>query len=117
MFDPGEVSYEALLRVFWEGHDPTQGMRQGNDMGTQYRSGIYTSDPEERRLAEESLERVRARFDLPIHTELGPASDFWAAEDYHQDYYRKNPARYAMYRRGCGRDARLEQLWGDEASH
>ena len=98
VFDPKKVSYEALLKTFWESHDPTQGMRQGNDVGTQYRSGIYVSSPEQRRLAEES----RAAFQKSlakagygeVTTEILDAPPFYYAEDYHQQYLAKNPNGY-----------------------
>jgi len=98
VFDPAAVSYEDLLKVFWEGHDPTQGMRQGNDVGTQYRSGIYFYDDEQRRSAEASRdafqqELSRARYGL-ITTEILPAPEFYYAEDYHQQYLAKNPGGY-----------------------
>jgi peptide-methionine (S)-S-oxide reductase len=98
VFDPEQVSYEALLRVFWENHDPTQGMRQGNDVGTQYRSGIYVFDDEQRRAAEASREmfqeRLRASGYGDITTEILDAPTFYYAEDYHQQYLAKNPAGY-----------------------
>jgi peptide-methionine (S)-S-oxide reductase len=98
VFDPKKVSYEALLKTFWESHDPTQGMRQGNDVGTQYRSGIYVSSPEQRRIAEET----RAAFQKglkkagygEITTEILEAPPFYYAEDYHQQYLAKNPNGY-----------------------
>jgi peptide-methionine (S)-S-oxide reductase len=98
VFDPKLVSYEQLLKVFWEGHDPTQGMRQGNDVGTQYRSGIYTYDDAQRAAAEASREvyakaLAAAGFD-PITTEIAPAGPFYFAEDYHQQYLAKNPLGY-----------------------
>ena len=97
-FDPKATSYEALLRIFWESHDPTQGMRQGNDVGTQYRSGIYVYSPEQRRLAETSRDAYQkvlsaARYG-PITTEIIDAPEFYYAEDYHQQYLAKNPAGY-----------------------
>ena len=97
-FDPKATSYEALLRIFWESHDPTQGMRQGNDVGTQYRSGIYVYSPEQRRLAEASRDAYQkvlsaARYG-PITTEIIDAPEFYYAEDYHQQYLAKNPAGY-----------------------
>jgi peptide-methionine (S)-S-oxide reductase len=98
VYDPRAVSYETLLRVFWEGHDPTQGMRQGNDVGTQYRSVIYVYSPEQRRAAEASREadqRVLSRAGFGrITTEIGDAPEFYYAEDYHQQYLAKNPAGY-----------------------
>jgi peptide-methionine (S)-S-oxide reductase len=98
VFDPSEVSYEKLLRVFWEGHDPTQGMRQGNDMGTQYRSGIYTFGDEQAALAVASRDTFQRALDKAgygcITTEILPASAFYYAEDYHQQYLAKNPNGY-----------------------
>ena len=98
VYDPKVVSYEELLRVFWENHDPTQGMRQGNDVGTQYRSGIYTFDDTQRREAEASREayqkRLRSAGYDPITTEILPAPEFYYAEDYHQQYLAKNPDGY-----------------------
>jgi peptide-methionine (S)-S-oxide reductase len=98
VYDPAQVSYEALLRVFWESHDPTQGMRQGNDTGTQYRSAIYTYDEDQRRAAEASRaayrEALRAAGYGPITTEIRPAPPFYYAEDYHQQYLAKNPEGY-----------------------
>jgi peptide-methionine (S)-S-oxide reductase len=98
VFDPARVSYESLLSVFWEGHDPTQGMRQGNDVGTQYRSAIYVFDPAQRAAAEASKAdyegRVRAAGYGPITTEIEEAPEFYYAEDYHQQYLAKNPDGY-----------------------
>jgi len=98
VFDPQQTSYETLLRIFWENHDPTQGMRQGNDVGTQYRSAIYTFSPEQRRLAEASRDRYQQRLDAagygPITTEIAAAPPFYYAEDYHQQYLAKNPDGY-----------------------
>ena len=98
VFDPAETSYEDLLRTFWEGHDPTQGMRQGNDMGTQYRSGIYTYDAEQAAAAEASLANFQPALSGAgygdITTEILPAPEFYYAEDYHQQYLAKNPGGY-----------------------
>jgi peptide-methionine (S)-S-oxide reductase len=97
-FDPSKVSYETLLAVFWESHDPTQGMRQGNDVGTQYRSAIYYYDEPQRRAAEASRDAYQtaltARGYGTITTEIGPAQEFYYAEDYHQQYLAKNPGGY-----------------------
>jgi peptide-methionine (S)-S-oxide reductase len=98
VYDPSRIGYAQLLKVFWEGHDPTQGMRQGNDRGTQYRSGIYVFDEEQRALAEASREAFqqaldRARFGA-ITTEILPAPEFYYAEEYHQQYLAKNPGGY-----------------------
>ena len=98
VYDPGAISFEELLTVFWEAHDPTQGMRQGNDLGTQYRSGIYTDDPLERATAEASRERYQAALEGAgfgtITTEIRPLGPFYYAEDYHQQYLAKNPGGY-----------------------
>jgi peptide-methionine (S)-S-oxide reductase len=98
VFDPRAVSYETLLRVFWESHDPTQGMRQGNDVGTQYRSAIYTTSDAQRRAAEASRDayarELSSRGYGPITTEIAPAGEFYYAEDYHQQYLEKNPGGY-----------------------
>ena len=118
IYDPAKVTYAKLLEVFWRNIDPTVKDRQFCDSGSQYRSGIYYSSPEQKRLAEAAraqLEKTKP-FKAPIVTEILAASDFWAAEDYHQDYYKKNPVRYKVYRTGCGRDARLEELWGKLAN-
>ena len=98
VYDPKVLSYDALLKTFWEGHDPTQGMRQGNDVGTQYRSGIYVYTPEQRRLADASRDAYQrvltaARYG-PITTEIVDAPEFYYAEDYHQQYLSKNPFGY-----------------------
>jgi peptide-methionine (S)-S-oxide reductase len=98
VFDPKKIGYEALLRAFWEGHDPTQGMRQGNDVGTQYRSGIYVYSPEQRQAVEASRDSyqaalTKARYDR-ITTEIVDAPEFFYAEDYHQQYLAKNPHGY-----------------------
>ena len=98
VYDPDKVSFEALLKVFWENHDPTQGMRQGNDVGTQYRSGVYVSDPEQRAAAEASKAAFEARLGEAgygaITTEILAAPEFYFAEDYHQQYLAKNPSGY-----------------------
>ncbi len=97
-FDPAQVSYDALLKIFWERHDPTQGLRQGNDIGSQYRSAIYCTDDAQRTAAEASRERYQRGLDAarlgPITTEICPAPEFFAAEDYHQQYLAKNPDGY-----------------------
>jgi len=113
-FDPKKVTYAQLLQVFWHNVDPLTPNAQFCDHGEQYRSAIFVADAEQRRLAEESLRALQAskRFDKPIVTQILPAGEFYPAEEYHQDYYRKNPLRYRYYRYSCGRDARLEALWG-----
>jgi peptide-methionine (S)-S-oxide reductase len=113
-FDPAKVSYEKLLDVFWLNHDPTTIDRQFCDSGSQYRPGIYWHDEAQKKAAEASkakYEKLKT-FKQPIITPIVKASQFWPAEDYHQDYYRKNPARYKLYSTGCGRYARLDELWG-----
>lgn len=98
IFDPARISYATLLRRFWEGHDPTQGMRQGNDVGTQYRSGIYTCDRAQEEAARESMAAYQERLSQagfgPITTEIVPAPEFYFAEDFHQQYLAKNPGGY-----------------------
>jgi peptide-methionine (S)-S-oxide reductase len=105
VYDPAEVSYDELLRAFWESHDPTQGMRQGNDLGTQYRSGIYVQDENERQAAERSRDAYAARLKAAgrglITTEILAAPAFYYAEDYHQQYLAKNPGGYCGLG-GCG---------------
>ncbi len=117
LYDPTRVGYARLLEIFWHNVDPLDPHGQFCDKGEQYRSAIFFHDEEQRRLAEESKRRLEEsrRFQQPIATRLVPASDFYLAEAYHQDYYRKNPLRYRFYRRTCGRDARLEALWGEDA--
>jgi peptide-methionine (S)-S-oxide reductase len=98
VWDPAKTSYDEILRIFWENHDPTQGMRQGNDVGTQYRSAIYYADESQREAAEASKamfqERLRESGYGDIATEIAPAGDFYYAEDYHQQYLAKNPNGY-----------------------
>lgn len=112
-YDPKTVSYPQLLDHFWRNIDPTVKNRQFCDIGTQYRSGIYWQNEGERRAAEASRDALLASRKVPrIETEIIAASTFYPAEEYHQDYYRKNSVRYAYYRLSCGRDARLKQIWG-----
>jgi peptide-methionine (S)-S-oxide reductase len=112
-FDPSKVSYQKLLDVFWRNHDPLAKDRQFCDSGHQYRAAIFYHDEEQRTLAEESKRAVQAKFaPRQVFTEIVPSGPFYKAEDYHQDYYEKNPIRYKFYRFNCGRDQRLEELWG-----
>ena len=113
-YDPAKVSYEKLLDVFWHNVDPTDASGQFCDKGNQYRSAIFYHDDAQKRLAEESKKNVAKSLKVPgpIATEIVAASTFYPAEDYHQMYYTKNPIRYHFYRRGCGRDNRLEEVWG-----
>ena len=115
VYDPKRISYARLLEVFWRNIDPLTANAQFCDHGTQYRSGIFYHDAEQRRLAEDSKRALEAsgRFKGPIVTEIVAAGTFYPAEEYHQDYYKKNPIRYKFYRAGCGRDQRLAELWGD----
>jgi peptide-methionine (S)-S-oxide reductase len=117
VFDPRKVGYEKLLEVFWVNVDPTVSDRQFCDIGSQYRPAIFVHDEAQRRAAEASKAKVAREkpFREPIVTPIETATTFYPAEDYHQDYYRKNPIRYRYYRSGCGRDARLKELWGDRA--
>jgi peptide-methionine (S)-S-oxide reductase len=112
VYDPAKVSYEKLLDVFWHNIDPLAKDRQFCDRGDQYRTAIFYHGDEQRRLAEATKMTVEKRFKQPVATEIVAAGPFTKAEDYHQDYYLKNPVRYKFYRFNCGRDARLEELWG-----
>jgi peptide-methionine (S)-S-oxide reductase len=115
VYDPKKVSYERLLEQFWVNHDPTVTDRQFCDIGSQYRPSIFWHDEEQKRLAEASKAKWEKEkpFKQPIVTPIEKATEFWAAEDYHQGYYMKNPIRYKFYVTGCGRYARLDQLWGN----
>ena len=113
-FDPSKVSYDRLLDAFWINHDPTVKDRQFCDVGSQYRPEIFYHSEEQKRLAEASKAKWdKAKpFKQAIVTPITAASEFWPAEDYHQDYYKKNPVQYRFYVTGCGRYTRLDQLWG-----
>lgn len=119
VFDPRKVSYAQLVEYFWHTIDPTTKNQQFCDVGTPYRTAIFALDAEQLRIAQESKARLEKSkpFRDPIVTEIVLAGPFYPAEEYHQDYYKKNPLRYSFYRNGCGRDARLKQLWGDKAGH
>jgi len=114
VYDPRKVSYEKLLDVFWKNVDPTVRDRQFCDIGSQYRTSIFYHTEGQKRLAEASKAALikTKPFKDSVVTPVAPAGEFWPAEDYHQDFYVKNPVRYKFYRTGCGRDARLKQLWG-----
>ena len=115
VYDPAKVSYPQLLDYFWHTIDPTVKDRQFCDSGTQYRSGIYFQTEAERKAAEESRNALLKEGKVKqVYTEIQLAKVFYPAEEYHQDYSKKNPVRYAYYRRGCGRDARLAQIWGSK---
>jgi len=117
-YDPAKVSYAKLLEVFWRNIDPTQKDAQFCDQGSQYRSGVFYHDEEQKRLADASRQALQKNkpFRGEIVTEITPASSFYAAEGYHQDFHQKNPTRYKFYKSGCGREARLQQLWGKPGS-
>jgi peptide-methionine (S)-S-oxide reductase len=117
VFDPAKTSYERLLEVFWHNVDPFQKDGQFCDHGTQYRSAIFYRDEAQRKAAEESKRKLeeQPRFKGKIVTQIVVASTFYPAEEYHQDFYKKNPVRYHSYREGCGRDARLKEIWGEAA--
>ena len=117
-YDPAKVSYERLLEVFWVNVDPTVKDRQFCDAGTQYRTAIFYGSEAQRKAAEASKASIEKSkpFKEPIVTPIEMAGTFYPAEEYHQDYYTKNPIRYSYYRTGCGRDARLKELWGDRAA-
>lgn len=119
VYDPAKVSYEDLLKVFWVNIDPTVKNRQFCDRGSQYRSGIFPIDEAQKVAAIDSRNFLSENkpFEAEIVTEVTQATTFYPAEVYHQDYYMKNPLRYKYYRHGCGRDKRLQELWGDAASH
>jgi peptide-methionine (S)-S-oxide reductase len=111
VYDPSKISYEKLLDIFWKNIDPTVKDQQFCDHGHQYRTAIFYYNDEQRQLAEASKAKVAARFGT-VYTEIVPASTFYPAEEYHQDYHKKNPIRYKFYRTTCGRDKRLKELWG-----
>ncbi len=118
-YDSSKISYAQLLEVFWPTIDPITANAQFCDKGPQYRSAIFYADAQEQRLAEASKAALDSSGKLPgpVVTEILAATTFYPAEEYHQDYHSKNPIRYAYYRNGCGRDARLEQLWGKKADY
>ena len=114
LYDPSRVSYTELLNVFWMNIDPTQENGQFADIGAQYRTAIFYHSEEQKRLAEASKKELKntGRFSKEIVTEIVPATPFYRAEEYHQDYYKKNPLRYKIYRYGSGRDDYLVRKWG-----
>lgn len=117
VFDPKVVSYELLVDVFWHTHDPTTPNRQFCDAGDQYRPELFWHSEAQRKVAVASKARIEKEktFKEPIATKITKAETFWTAENYHQDFHMKNPAHYQRYRGGCGRDARVKELWGDKA--
>jgi peptide-methionine (S)-S-oxide reductase len=113
VYDPSKVTYAKLLDTFWRNIDPLAKDKQFCDSGTEYRSAIFYLDEEQKKLAEETKKTVEAKFaPKQVYTQIVKATEFYKAEDYHQDFYKKNEARYKFYRWNCGRDQRLEQLWG-----
>ena len=116
-YDPKQVSYERLLHIFWRSVDPTDDGGQFCDRGESYKTAIFVGNERERRLAETSRETLKESMvlDAPVVTPIEPAGVFYPAEDYHQDYYTKNPIRYRFYRFSCGRDSRVKQVWGRQA--
>jgi len=116
LYDPAQITYTELLDVFWRNIDPTTRDRQFVDTGSQYRTAIFYHNDEQKRLAEDSKKKLDAlgRFGKPIVTEIVPAGKFYAAEEYHQDYYKKSSTRYKFYRFNSGRDQYLERIWGKE---
>jgi peptide-methionine (S)-S-oxide reductase len=115
VYDSTKVSYERLLRIYWHNVDPFDGTGQFCDRGSQYRPAVFAHNQRQLRLAENSKATVAERFDQSIAVEIERLDAFYAAEQYHQNYYQKNPDRYTNYRQGCGRDARLREIWGDAA--
>jgi peptide-methionine (S)-S-oxide reductase len=114
-YDPRKVSYQTLLDIYWRNVDPFDAGGQFCDRGVSYRTEIYITNDEERRLAEAAKAAVAKRFGQNVATRITAATPFYEAEEYHQDYHSRNPLRYRYYRSGCGRDARLEKIWGAEA--
>jgi peptide-methionine (S)-S-oxide reductase len=112
VYDPRRVGYAQLLELFWRNVDPLTANRQFCDVGAQYRSAILYRNGEQRRLAEASKTALSGRFTQPVVTEVAPASRFYAAEEYHQDYHNRNPVRYRYYKYTCGRAQRLQEVWG-----
>ena len=113
-YDPKKVSYEKLLEVFWHNIDPLTPNAQFCDVGSQYRTALFYHDETQKRLAERSKKALQGGFKQPIVTQIVSASQFYPAEEYHQDFHVKNPTRYQLYRIGCGRDQRLAELWGSQ---
>lgn len=115
-YDPSQVSYAKLLEVFWQNVDPVDDRGQFCDKGSQYRSAIFYQTEQQAAAAKDSKQTLATseKFNQDIATEVRPASEFYAAEDYHQNYYKTHPVRYKVYRFACGRDQRLEEIWGAE---
>lgn len=116
-FDPDAVSYAELLKIFFRSVDPTDGSGQFCDRGASYSTAIYTMDETQKTEAEAAMQTAASELDRRLATEIIPAPTFWPAEGYHQNYYVENPLRYKVYRYRCGRDKRIENLWGDQAMY
>jgi peptide-methionine (S)-S-oxide reductase len=117
VYEPKKVSYERLLGVFWHNIDPTQDNGQFCDKGLHYRSAVFVGSDAERSAAVKTQKGAQETLGREVVTEIREVGAFWLAEDYHQDFYKKSPTRYRSYRAGCGRDHRLQQLWGKSAGH
>jgi peptide-methionine (S)-S-oxide reductase len=117
VYDPKVLTFERVLEIFWHNIDPFQKNAQFCDRGTQYRSAIFALDARQKAHASKTKEELGRKFGRTIATEINAGAVFWRAEEYHQDFHVKEPAHYQRYRRGCGRDARLQEIWGDEAGH
>jgi peptide-methionine (S)-S-oxide reductase len=115
VYDPSKVSYQKLLDVYWRNVDPFDARGQFCDKGDEYRPEIFVHDAEQKKLAEASKQAVEKKLKQPVVVKVTPAATFYVAEDYHQDYHKKNSVRYKFYRYNCGRDARLEAIWGSAA--
>lgn len=115
VYDTTRVSYNRLLRIYWHNVDPFDGDGQFCDRGSQYRPAIFAHTDHQLRLAQQSKDTIAARFEQEIAVQIQPLKAFYAAEEYHQNYYQKNPSDYKSYRKGCGRDARLRDIWGETA--
>ena len=114
-YDPAKVSYEALVAAFWRSVDPTDGGGQFCDRGQSYQTAVFVANEKQRGVAEASRNAAQKLLSQPIVTPILPAAPFYAAEEYHQDYYKKNPIRYRYYRWGCGRNNRVKEIWGEHA--
>ena len=114
-YDPGKISYQDLLTAFWSSVDPTDPGGQFCDRGESYQTAIFVDGDEERQLAEASKKAAQESLDKEVVTPIEDSATFFPAEDYHQDYYLKNPVRYRYYRWSCGRDQRVQEVWGDRA--
>lgn len=115
VFDPSIISYQKLLEIFWHNIDPLDNEGQFNDRGDSYRSAIFYSNDEQKTKALKSKSHIEHQLKAPVATAIMPAVEFYPAEDYHQEYHKKNPIRYKTYRHFCGRDRRLKELWNDES--